>query len=114
MADNYKDMDGRPCSLIALCRDEPEWAESRILALRNRAERLEYINTALRARVAELEALTSGGRRCDECLEHAGGPARNNRVAKLEAAIEKHREGLGVHDEDDEELWAVLSRKDGG
>lgn len=40
MATEYKDIDGRPVSLEALCRDEPEWAANNTKRLEAECERL--------------------------------------------------------------------------
>lgn len=36
----YKDQDGLPCTLLNLIKDEPEWAESRIVHMREELGRL--------------------------------------------------------------------------
>lgn len=48
LTEDYRDIDGKPCSLFKLIREEPVWAENILRGTRARVVELEAENTILR------------------------------------------------------------------
>ena len=71
----YHDINGTPCSLYVLCRDEPEWAKSRI----------ETLLTEVRVMREALEGwMMDHGDRCRICMDRSQKAIKGHDSAQVE------------------------------